>query len=123
MTIRVAINGFGRIGRVVMRAAMKQSDIEIVHINDLTSTSTLAHLLKYDSVHGVCDADIVAKENALVINGKEITVSAIKDPAELPWAEKNIDIVFECTGIFRKRPLADLHKKAGAKKVSYFSSC
>ena len=117
MTIRVAINGFGRIGRVVMRAAMKQSDIEIVHINDLTSTSTLAHLLKYDSVHGVCDADIVAKENALVIDGKEITVSAIKDPAELPWADKNIDIVFECTGIFRKRPLADLHIKAGAKKV------
>ena len=117
MTIRVAINGFGRIGRVVMRAALKQSDIEVVHINDLTSTSTLAHLLKYDSVHGVLDADIEAKENALVIGGKEVSVTAIKDPAELPWAEKKIDIVFECTGIFRKRPLADLHLKAGAKKV------
>lgn len=117
MTIRVAINGFGRIGRVVMRAALKQSDIEIVHINDLTSTSTLAHLLKYDSVHGVLDADIEAKENALVIAGKEVSVSAIKDPAELPWAEKKVDIVFECTGIFRKRALADLHIKAGAKKV------
>ena len=117
MTIRVAINGFGRIGRVVMRAALKQNDIEVVHINDLTSTSTLAHLLKYDSVHGVLDADIEAKENALVIGGKEVSVSAIKDPAELPWAEKNVDIVFECTGIFRKRPLADLHIKAGAKKV------
>ncbi len=117
MTIRVAINGFGRIGRVVMRAALKQNDIEIVHINDLTSTSTLAHLLKYDSVHGVLDADIEAKENALVIGGKEVSVTAIKDPAELPWAEKKVDIVFECTGIFRKRPQADLHIKAGAKKV------
>ena len=87
MTIRVAINGFGRIGRVVMRAALKQSDIEVVHINDLTSTSA-AHLLKYDSVHGVLDADIEAKENALVI-GKEVSVTAIKDPAELPWAEED----------------------------------
>ena len=117
MTIRVAINGFGRIGRVVMRAALKQNDIEIVHINDLTSTSTLAHLLKYDSVHGVLDTDVEAKENALVIGGKEVSVTAIKDPAELPWAEKKVDIVFECTGIFRKRALADLHIKAGAKKV------
>ena len=117
MTIRVAINGFGRIGRVVMRAALKQNDIEIVHINDLTSTSTLAHLLKYDSVHGVLDTDVEAKENALVIGGKEVSVTAIKDPAELPWAEKKVDIVFECTGIFRKRPQADLHIKAGAKKV------
>lgn len=117
MAVRVGINGFGRIGRVVMRAAMQQNDIEVVHINDLTSTETLAHLLKYDSVHGRAGFDVEAKENALVVNGKEVTVSATRDPAELPWGSKNVDIVFECTGIFRSRKDAERHLQAGAKKV------
>lgn len=117
MTVRVGINGFGRIGRVVLRAALKRKDIEIVHINDLTDTKTLAHLLKYDSVHGTLDASIEASSDGIIVNGKKITVSAIKDPAELPWGAKNVEIVFESTGRFRERREADLHIKAGAKKV------
>lgn len=117
MTVRVGINGFGRIGRVVLRAALKRKDIEIVHINDLTDTKTLAHLLKYDSVHGVLDATVEAASDGIVVNGKKITVSAIKDPSELPWKAKNVDIAFEATGRFRERKDADLHIKAGAKKV------
>lgn len=117
MTVRVGINGFGRIGRVVMRAALKRSDIEIVHINDLTDTKTLAHLLKYDSVHGPLDAKVEADGESLVINGKKISVSAIKDPRELPWGAKKTDIVFESTGRFRERKDAELHLKAGARKV------
>ena len=117
MTVRVGINGFGRIGRVVMRAALRQGDVEVAHINDLTDTKTLAHLLKYDSVHGVLDADVVAKDGAIVVNGKEITVSAVRDPKELPWGDKNIDLVLECTGIFTKREDAERHIAAGAKKV------
>ncbi len=117
MTVRVGINGFGRIGRVVMRAALKRKDIEIVHINDLTDTKTLAHLLKYDSVHGTLDAQIEATADAIVVNGKKITVSAIKDPSEIPWGPNKVDIVFEATGRFRDRKDAELHIKAGAKKV------
>jgi glyceraldehyde 3-phosphate dehydrogenase len=117
MTVKVGINGFGRIGRVVMRAALKRKDIEIVHINDLTDTKTLAHLLKYDSVHGTLDATVTANNEGIVVNGKNISVSAIKDPRELPWGQKQVDIVFECTGRFRDRKEAELHLKAGAKKV------
>lgn len=117
MTLRVGINGFGRIGRVVMRAALKRKDIEVVHINDLTDTKTLAHLLKYDSVHGVLDATVEAAEGALIVNGKKITVSAIKNPLELPWGANKVEIVFEATGIFRDRDKAEMHIKAGAKKV------
>lgn len=117
MTVRVGINGFGRIGRVVMRAALKRSDIEIVHINDLTDTKTLAHLLKYDSVHGQLDAKIEADAEGIIVNGKKISVSAIKDPRELPWGAKKTDIVFEATGRFRERKDAELHLKAGARKV------
>lgn len=117
MTLRVGINGFGRIGRVAFRAALKRKDMEIVHINDLTDTKTLAHLLKYDSVHGVLDATIEAQEGALVINGKKITVSASRNPSEIPWAANKVEIVFECTGIFRDKEKAELHLKAGAKKV------
>ncbi len=117
MTVRVGINGFGRIGRVVMRAALKRQDIEIVHINDLTDTKTLAHLLKYDSVHGILDAKIEADKDGIVVNGKKISVSAIKDPRELPWGAKKVDIVFESTGRFRDRKEAELHLQAGAKKV------
>ncbi len=117
MTVRVGINGFGRIGRVVMRAALRQGDVEVVHINDLTDTKTLAHLLKYDSVHGTFDAQVEAKENAIVINGKEVSVSALRDPKELPWSEKKVDLVLECTGIFTKRDDAERHLAAGAPKV------
>lgn len=117
MTIRIGINGFGRIGRVVFRAAMQHKDLEIVHINDLTDTKTLAHLLKYDSVHGTLAADVVGQNDGLQVAGREVSVSAIKDPAELPWASKKVDVVFECTGIFTQRDAADLHLKAGAPKV------
>lgn len=116
MTIRVGINGFGRIGRVVFRAAMG-TDIEIVHINDLTDTKTLAHLLKYDSVHGSLTADVKAGDHKLTVAGKDISVSSVRDPSELPWQEKKVDVVFECTGIFTKREDADRHIKAGAPKV------
>jgi len=119
MTIRIGINGFGRIGRTIFRAAMaqKNSDFEIVHINDLTDTKTLAHLLKYDSVHGVLDKQVYADVGGITVDGKAISVSSIKSPAELPWKEKKVDMVFECSGIFTKRADADLHLKAGAPKV------
>ncbi len=119
MTIRIGINGFGRIGRSVFRATVdqKNKDIEIVHINDLTDTKTLAHLLKYDSVHGKLDAEISHDENSITVNGKKITVSKIKSVQELPWKDKGIDIVFESTGIFTKKADAEGHIKAGAKSV------
>ena len=117
MTIRVGINGFGRIGRVILRAALKQSDVEIVHINDLTDTKTLAHLLKYDSVHGVLDQEVMAEEDAVLVGGNRITISAQRDPSKLPWKEKKVDLVFECTGLFTKREQAEQHIQAGAPKV------
>lgn len=117
MALKLGINGFGRIGRVVMRAALQRNDVEIVHINDLTDTKTLAHLLKYDSVHGRLAADVEVTEKGLRVNGKEITVSAIRDPRELPWGERGVDIALECTGIFTKREDAQRHIDAGAKKV------
>ena len=117
MTVRIGINGFGRIGRVVMRAAQRFKDVEIVHINDLTDTKTLAHLLKYDSVHGRFGQDVKVEGDGFVVGGKRVTVSAVKDPRELPWKDKKVDLVMECTGIFRKREQADLHIKAGAPKV------
>ncbi len=119
MAIRIGINGFGRIGRSVFRAALdpKNKDIEIVHINDLTDTKTLAHLLKYDSVHGVLHAEISHDDASITVNGKKITVSKIKAVPELPWKDKNIDIVFESTGIFTKKADAEGHIKAGARAV------
>lgn len=119
MTLRIGINGFGRIGRSVLRAALnsKNSDIEITHINDLTDTKTLAHLLKYDSVHGVLDADVSFDENSLTVKGQKISVSKIKAVPELPWKDKNVDVVFECTGIFTKKIDAEGHIKAGARSV------
>lgn len=119
MAIRIGINGFGRIGRSVFRATLdaKNKDIEIVHINDLTDTKTLAHLLKYDSVHGTLNAEISHDENSITVNGKKITVSKIKTVAELPWKDKGIDIVCESTGIFTKKADAEGHIKAGAKTV------
>ena len=115
--MRVAINGFGRIGRNFFRIANGVEGIEIVAINDLTDAKTLAHLLKYDSVHGIYDADIKAAEDSIIVNGKEIKITAVKDPAQLPWKELEVDIVIESTGVFTKREDAQKHLEAGAKKV------
>lgn len=117
MKYKVAINGFGRIGRNVFRASASQTDFEIVAINDITSAATLAHLLKYDSIFGKFEGDIEVKENAMIVNGKEIKIYAERNPEELPWAELGIDLVVESTGIFRKREQAAMHLTAGAKKV------
>jgi glyceraldehyde 3-phosphate dehydrogenase len=114
---RIAINGFGRIGRAILRAAQKNSNLEVVHINDLTDSSVLAHLLKYDSVHNRFDGEVVGESDALIVNGKKITVSGISDPRELPWASKKIDVVFECTGRFTARQDNEQHLKAGAARV------
>lgn len=115
--IRVAINGFGRIGRTVFKKLFENKNIEIAAINDLTDAATLAHLLKYDSIHGRYKNVVTSTEKALVVNGKNIPLCAEKDPAALPWAQLNIDIVIESTGRFTKAELAEAHIKAGAKKV------
>jgi len=117
MSVKIAINGFGRIGRLVFRAGYKNKDVEFVAINDITDAKTLAHLLKYDSVHGTMDAEIKAKDNAIIVNGKEIKTFAIKDPEALPWKELGVDTVLESTGKFTDREGAEKHIKAGAKKV------
>ena len=117
MAVRVAINGFGRIGRNVLRACLKDSDIDFVAINDITDSKTLAHLLKYDSVLGMIDAEVAATDDTITINGKEIKVSAERDPSRLPWAALGVDIVLECTGLFTARDKAEGHITAGAKKV------
>ncbi|MFA5755410.1 MAG: type I glyceraldehyde-3-phosphate dehydrogenase [Candidatus Paceibacterota bacterium] len=118
MTKKIAINGFGRIGRCVLKAAIKNKvGLDFVAINDLTDTKTLAHLFKYDSSYGVFDGTVEAKDNAIIINGKEIKVFAEKDPESLPWKDLKIDVVLECTGIFRNTEGAGKHIKAGAKKV------
>ena len=117
MSVRVGINGFGRIGRLVFREMQKRDGLEVVGINDLTDAKTLAHLLKYDSVHKKFDGEVTAKEDSIVVNGKEIKIYAEKDPANLPWKELNVDIVVEATGVFRKKALIEKHIEAGAKKV------
>lgn len=115
--IRVAINGFGRIGRAVFRIAYNKGSVDFVAINDLTDPKTLAHLLKYDSVHGVWDHDVKAGENSIIVDGTEVKILAEKDPAKLPWKDLKVDVVLECTGLFRSREKAGLHIEAGAKKV------
>ncbi|MBX6395266.1 MAG: type I glyceraldehyde-3-phosphate dehydrogenase [Alicyclobacillaceae bacterium] len=115
--MRMAINGFGRIGRNVFRAAYRRPDVEIVAVNDLTDAETLAMLLKYDSVHGIFEAEVEADGDALVVDGKRVKVLAERDPARLPWAELDIDVVVESTGLFTHRDKAKLHLQAGAKKV------
>lgn len=117
---KIAINGFGRIGRCILRAILerKVDDLEVVAINDLTDTKMLAHLLKYDSVHGVLHGvDVVAKDGAISLNGKDIKILAVKDPKELPWKALGADIALECTGLFTDRDKAKAHLDAGAKKV------
>ena len=120
MATKIAINGFGRIGRCVLRALVEQKvgDVEVVAINDLGDTQTLAHLLKYDSIHRTFDAAPVGhKDTGITVGGKDIAVSAIKDPKELPWKSLGVDIVLECTGLFTDKNKAVAHIEAGAKKV------
>ncbi len=117
MGIRVAINGFGRIGRNFFRAAFDDEKIEIVAINDITDAATLAHLLKYDSVHGKYGKEVKAEGDSIVVNGKQIKVLSEKDPANLPWKELEVDVVIESTGLFRDREKASKHLDAGAKWV------
>jgi glyceraldehyde 3-phosphate dehydrogenase len=118
MAIRVAINGFGRIGRLLFRAAIeRKAKIDFVAVNDVTDAKTLAHLLKYDSVHGPFPGEVKATENSIIVNGKEIKVLSQKDPAQLPWKDLNVYLVVESTGLFTKREDAAKHLQAGAKKV------
>jgi glyceraldehyde 3-phosphate dehydrogenase len=118
MATRIAINGFGRIGRCILRAALtRKEDLEIVAINDLDKPAALAHLFKYDSVHRAWPGTVKATEKGIVVDGKEIAVTAEKDPTALPWKSMNVDVVLECTGRFTARDGAEKHLKAGAKKV------
>ncbi len=117
MSIRIGINGFGRIGRNVLRASLGDPELDFVAVNDLTDAKTLAYLLKYDSIHGTLDADVEAKDDHLVVNGKTIKILAIKDPKELPWKALNVDLVIESTGRFTEREGASKHLSAGAKRV------
>jgi len=118
MSTKIAINGFGRIGRLTFRNLIESDKVEIVAINDLTAVDMLAHLLKYDSAHGRFNGTVEHTENSLIVNGKEITVYAQRDPETLPWAELGIDVVIESTGFFRDAEGMGKHIKAGAKKVA-----
>ena len=115
--VKVGINGFGRIGRLVFRIAEENDNIEVVQVNDITDAATLAHLLKYDSVHGVYDREVKAEGDTMIVNGRSIRVSAERDPANLPWGDLGVDVVVEATGVFRKRDQIAKHLQAGAKKV------
>jgi glyceraldehyde 3-phosphate dehydrogenase len=117
MAVRVGINGFGRIGRNIMRAALGDSNIDFVAVNDLTNARTLAHLLKYDSVLGNLDARVEAKGEGIAVNGDEFKVLSMRDPAQLPWKDLGVDVVFESTGLFTNRDDAAKHLAAGAKRV------
>ncbi|HXB31357.1 MAG TPA: type I glyceraldehyde-3-phosphate dehydrogenase [Puia sp.] len=116
-TVKVAINGFGRIGRLVYRQIHNMKGIDIVAINDLTSPAVLAHLLKYDSAQGRFDEDVKSTENSILVNGSEVKIYAIKNPAEIPWKNHDVDVVLECTGFFADKEKAELHLKGGAKRV------
>ena len=117
MTIRVAINGFGRIGRMVVRAANKNPNVDIVAINDLVPSDNLAYLLKYDSTHGKFDGDVQAEGNGIMVDGNKIVCSSERNPADLPWGKLDVDYVIESTGLFTTSEKAEEHLKAGAKKV------
>ena len=116
-SVKVAINGFGRIGRLVYRQIYKMEGIDVVAVNDLTSPKVLAHLLKYDTAQGRFDADVKATENSITVNGDEIKIYAQKNPADIPWGQHEVDVVLECTGFFTDKEKAESHLKAGAKKV------
>ncbi|MBN1930136.1 MAG: type I glyceraldehyde-3-phosphate dehydrogenase [Desulfobacterales bacterium] len=117
MSVKLGINGFGRIGRLVFRAAMNRSDVEVLAINDLTDSTTMAHLLKYDSVHGTLDREVLNKGDSIEVGDKSIAVMSVKDPSHLNWKELGVDIVAECTGIFRDSEKASRHLASGARKV------
>lgn len=119
MTLKIAINGFGRIGRNIVRAVLEsnRTDLEIVAVNDLTSAETLAHLFQYDSVHGPFRGEVSVQGDTINVNGGDIRVFSERDPAQLPWSDHNIDVVFECTGLFTERSKAAAHLNAGAKRV------
>ncbi|MDQ0157072.1 type I glyceraldehyde-3-phosphate dehydrogenase [Robertmurraya andreesenii] len=117
MAVKVGINGFGRIGRIVFRAALKNPNIEVVAVNDLTDANMLAHLLKYDSVHGILDEDVTVEGDSIVVGGKKVKVIAERDPAQLGWGDLGVEVVVESTGRFTKRADAAKHLEAGAKKV------
>ena len=118
MTIKIGINGFGRIGRMVFRAAIQNfKDVEVVGINDLLEPDYLAYMLKYDSVHGRFKGEVSVDGNTLIVNGRRIRLTAVKDPAELKWGEVGADVVVESTGLFLTKDTAEKHLKAGAKKV------
>ena len=116
-TIRVGINGFGRIGRNVLRACLDERDLEFVAVNDITDAKTLAHLLKYDSVHGTLRREVSAEKDGIALDGRTIRVIAERDPAKLPWKQLGVDVVLECSGLFTERDKAAKHLEAGAKKV------
>jgi glyceraldehyde 3-phosphate dehydrogenase len=117
MAIKIGINGFGRIGRMVLKIMLERGNFEIAAVNDLTDAKTLAHLLKYDSVHGKFKGTVEAEDKALVVNGKKIDVLSVKNPAELPWKKEGVQVVVESTGVFRERAKIALHLEAGAGKV------
>jgi len=117
MALRVAINGFGRIGRMVLRAGLSHQDIEFVAVNDLTDPSTLAHLLKYDSAQGILEAEVSNTDHSIIVNGREIQIYREKDPSKIPWNDVGAEFVFECTGLFRDREKAAAHLESGARKV------
>jgi glyceraldehyde 3-phosphate dehydrogenase len=117
MAIRVGINGFGRIGRLVFRAGYKNNQLDFVAVNDITDAKTMAHLLKYDSVHGIFPADVKVKSDSILVDGKEIKAFSVKDPESLPWKDLGVDVVIESTGKFTEREGAEKHIRAGAKKV------
>ena len=117
MSKRIAINGFGRIGRLTLRRLLQQADIEVVAINDLTDNKTLAHLFKYDSAQGTFAGEVSATEDTITVNGQNIVSLAERNPAALPWKELNVDVVLECTGRFRDKESAGMHLEAGAKRV------
>jgi glyceraldehyde 3-phosphate dehydrogenase len=116
-SVKVAINGFGRIGRLVYRQIYKMEGIDVVAVNDLTSPAVLAHLLKYDTAQGRFDADVKATENSITVNGDEIKIYAQKNPADIPWGQHGVDVVLECTGFFTDKAKAEAHIQGGAKKV------
>ena len=117
MALKLAINGFGRIGRLVFREALKHDEIEVVAVNDLTDAGQLAHLLKYDSVHGVYEGEVKAEADAFIVDGQRVRVLSERNPLDLPWGELGVDVVLECTGIFRSLEEVSMHVKAGAKKA------
>ncbi len=117
MTIRIGINGFGRIGRLVMRAAASREDIEVVAINDLLDTDYIAYLLKYDSTHGLFDGEVSVDNNHLIVDGKTVRITSERNPADLKWSEVDVDVVVESTGLFLTKETASKHIEAGAKKV------